>query len=164
MNINYKELESTLIEVKKHSELFEKADIKELYKHWNNLNYSIQQLFKKIGFKTTESILIWPMIGRISAPYNERRARADGTPYYHTGLDIADNPANKTEIKAAAEGTVARSSLYGGYGLCVDIKHTNSLATRYAHCSVLKVKVGERVKQGQIIAIVGSTGHSTGPH
>lgn len=80
----------------------------------------------------------------------------------HTGLDIATSAG--TPIQAAASGTVTFSGWKGSYGNMLVITHGNGVQTYYAHCSALYVSAGATVSQGQIIAAVGSTGNSTGPH
>src|SRR5690606_35104869 len=82
---------------------------------------------------------------------------------FHEGLDIAARTG--TPIRAAAAGTVTIARRNGNYGLLVEIKHGSyGFCTRYAHASKLLVKQGQTVKKGDIIAYVGSTGKSTGPH
>ena len=85
--------------------------------------------------------------------------RSNGT---HTGLDI--NAVPGTPIKAAASGTVVYSGYKGSYGYLVIIDHGNDFQTWYAQCSKLHVEVNQEVNQGDIIAEVGMTGNSTGPH
>ena len=81
----------------------------------------------------------------------------------HTGLDIA--APTGTNIGAAAGGTVSYVNYSNvSYGNCIKINHGNGVETLYAHCSELFVSAGETVTQGQLIATVGSTGNSTGPH
>lgn len=80
----------------------------------------------------------------------------------HTGLDIAASTG--TPIKAAASGTVTFSGRKGSYGNMVVVTHGNGVQTYYGHCNELYVSAGTKVSQGQIIASVGSTGNSTGPH
>ena len=80
----------------------------------------------------------------------------------HTGVDLA--APTGSPIYASDGGTVIRAGYYGGYGNCLDIDHGNGRVTRYAHCSKLLVSSGEQVYQRQQIALVGSTGNSTGPH
>ena len=80
----------------------------------------------------------------------------------HTGVDLA--APTGSPIYASDGGTVIRAGYYGGYGNCVDVDHGNGRVTRYAHCSKLLVSSGEQVYQRQQIALVGSTGNSTGPH
>lgn len=81
----------------------------------------------------------------------------------HKGLDIA--MPSGTPIKAVLDGTITISEENSpSYGKYIEITHNDTLKTRYAHCSELKVKNGDKVKQGDIIALVGSTGDSTGPH
>jgi len=80
----------------------------------------------------------------------------------HTGLDIATSTG--TPIGAAASGTVTFSGYKGSYGNMIVISHGNGVQTYYAHCSKLYAAAGTQVSQGQIIAAVGSTGNSTGPH
>lgn len=72
--------------------------------------------------------------------------------------------ATGSSIKAADGGTVIYSGYYGSYGYLIEIDHGGGFTTRYAHCSELLVSKGEKVYQGQVIAKVGSTGYSTGPH
>ncbi len=81
---------------------------------------------------------------------------------FHYGVDIS-SPSG-TPIRAAADGVVVFSGWRRAYGKTVIVDHGNGLATLYAHCSRLLVSEGEVVKQGQVIALVGSTGLSTGPH
>lgn len=81
---------------------------------------------------------------------------------FHKGVDLACPKG--TNIYAADGGTVIQAGYSGTYGLLVKIDHQNGQETRYAHCSKLLVKVGDKVFQGQHIAEVGSTGRSTGPH
>ena len=85
---------------------------------------------------------------------------------FHKGIDFA--AAGGVKIYAAAPGTVTYakfgSAPYGGYGNVVVIKHDDTYSSLYGHCSQLLVKVGQTVKQGQVIALVGSTGDSTGNH
>lgn len=100
-----------------------------------------------------------PVVGNISSRYGARESIRDHT---HKGLDIAAKTG--TPIKAAAEGTVEYSGTMGGYGKLVIINHGNGIKTYYGHCSKLNVKVGETVEAGDVIAAVGSTGNSTGPH
>ena len=101
-----------------------------------------------------------PIQGVISSRYGSsesvRNFRA------HGGLDIA--APTGTKIKAVASGTVTKSGVQGGYGNLVSINHGNGVETYYGHCSKLLVKQGQSVVAGDIIALVGSTGHSTGPH
>lgn len=86
------------------------------------------------------------------------------TPYTNvTSSDLSTAPQG-TPILAAADGTVVAATWHNGYGYYVKIKHNNTYSTLYGHCSELRVSAGQKVKQGQLIAKVGSTGYSTGPH
>lgn len=81
---------------------------------------------------------------------------------FHTGVDFASSRG--TSIVASKSGKVTFAGWKGGYGLCVIIDHGGGISTLYAHNGSLKVKVGQSVSQGQRIALMGSTGNSTGPH
>ena len=86
----------------------------------------------------------------------------DGRPALHTGLDF---PADVgTPILAAAGGIVVTHEWNAGYGNMLEIDHGNGLVTRYAHCSQILVEVGAVVRRGQLVAKVGNSGRSTGPH
>jgi len=99
----------------------------------------------------------WPAQGTISSHYGWRWGRM------HSGIDIAA-PIG-TPILAAADGVVITSEWNsGGYGNLVEIEHPNGSITLYAHNSENRVRVGDVVKKGQLIALMGSTGYSTGPH
>ncbi len=110
-------------------------------------------------------IFAWPLDGdyTITSPFGTRVDPISGVVKTHGGTDIA--APTGTPLLAAADGTVVTASYDDdGYGFYVKIKHNDTYSTLYGHCSVLLVTVGQTVKQGQIIAEVGSTGYSTGPH
>ncbi len=81
---------------------------------------------------------------------------------HHSGIDIANQVG--TPIHASRRGEVVFADYLGAYGLMVEIKHPDGFITRYAHCNEALVRVGETVNQGDLIARMGNTGRSTGPH
>ena len=85
-----------------------------------------------------------------------------GTARMHAGVDIPG--ATGTPIYATADGTVAHAERMGGYGNMVEVDHGKGIATRYGHLSRIMVMPGAHVVRGQLIALMGSTGRSTGPH
>jgi len=97
-----------------------------------------------------------------SSSYGWRIDPFNGNKAFHEGLDFTANTG--TPIRAAADGIVSFAEHTPDYGNIVKIEHGSGLETRYAHASKLLVHVGERVVKGQIVAEVGSTGRSTGPH
>lgn len=102
---------------------------------------------------------IWPTTGVVSSPYGLRWGGTD----FHPGIDIANDMG--TPIVATADGLIIYAGWNaGGYGNMVDIDHGNGLMTRYGHASQVLVSAGQYVKRGQVIALMGSTGFSTGPH
>lgn len=103
---------------------------------------------------------ILPVTGTVTSRYGQRE-ETEVVSANHQGIDIGANEG--TVIYASMEGTVTVSSEEGEYGKHIDITNGDVL-TRYAHCSKLLVKEGDKVKQGDKIAEVGSTGNSTGPH
>lgn len=111
------------------------------------------------GKATLGISLIRPITGTITSRFGHSSRIRSGA---HTGLDIAASTG--TTIKAAAGGTVTFSGWKGSLGYMVVVSHGNGVQTYYAHCSKLYVTAGQKVKQGQKIAAVGSTGNSTGPH
>lgn len=102
----------------------------------------------------------------VTSYYGYRVHPISGEKNYHTGVDIG--MAQGTEILAGHDGTVTLAGNAGGYGLCVAIEgeayEGHTLTTKYGHCSQLLVSVGQEVQAGDVIAKVGSTGNSTGPH
>jgi murein DD-endopeptidase MepM/ murein hydrolase activator NlpD len=104
----------------------------------------------------------WPVVGKISSSYGWRRDPIRGGRDFHTGLDI--RAPKGRPITAASAGKVVHSGWMGGYGRTVVISHPGGITTLYGHCSQLLVKSGQSVKRGQRIALVGSTGRSTGNH
>ncbi len=112
---------------------------------------------------TGTGIFIWPTDSRtITSYFGWRIHPIFGDYRYHSGMDIAASAG--TPVYAADSGTVILAQWYGGYGYCVVIDHGDGLSTLYGHNSELKVSVGDEVTQGQVIALCGSTGNSTGPH
>ena len=105
------------------------------------------------------NIAVLPVSGRISSRFGDSSSIRSST---HTGLDIACSEG--TDIKAVADGTVVFAEYNGSYGNLIKIDHGNDVATWYAHCSKIYVKVGDEVSSGDVIGAVGSTGNSTGPH
>lgn len=97
-----------------------------------------------------------PTTGTITSRFG---VRATGM---HTGMDIANYQG--TNIYAAAAGTVKFTGWYGGYGNLVILTHGNGVDTYYGHCNTILVTAGQQVSQGQLIAKMGNTGNSSGPH
>ena len=104
-------------------------------------------------------LAVTPITGTITSRYGVSSRIRKST---HTGLDIAATKG--TPIKVVAAGTVIAASYDGSYGNLVKVDHGNGVETWYAHTSKMYVKVGEQVEAGDVIATVGSTGNSTGPH
>ena len=105
----------------------------------------------------------WPVAGGyITSGYGSRTDPFTGLRSSHPGIDFA--AAEGSEVLAVATGIVAEAGEKNGYGELVEINHGNGYVTRYGHNSRLLVKVGDRVVKGQRIALMGSTGRSTGPH
>ena len=100
--------------------------------------------------------------GWISSRFGRRTDPFTGRLSYHQGVDFSSERG--TEINATAAGVVTWSAQKQGYGLLVEITHANGYQTRYGHADQLLVEVGEIVRKGQTIALVGSSGRSTGPH
>ncbi len=80
----------------------------------------------------------------------------------HSGVDIKNGPG--TEVYAAFDGLVVQAGTFSGYGKCITLRHTNGLETRYSHNSKNYVNVGDNIKAGQVIGIVGRTGRATTEH
>lgn len=114
--------------------------------------------------ETDPDKMIWPLPGdgRIYAYFGPRVAPTAGASTYHRGLDIGG--VYGARIVATLSGTVIEATYNASRGNYVAIDHGNGLVTYYMHCSKLLVSVGDPVKQGTVIALVGSTGISTGPH
>lgn len=101
-------------------------------------------------------------LGMVTSSYGYRVHPITGEKNLHRGVDLA--AAEGTPIKAIQDGRVVSAGEAGSYGLCVVIKDENGYQSRYAHCASISVTAGQEVKRGNVIAAVGSTGQSTGPH
>jgi murein DD-endopeptidase MepM/ murein hydrolase activator NlpD len=121
--------------------------------------------FNMKGESVRKALMRTPIDGaRISSHYGKRRHPILGYTRIHRGVDFAA-PAG-TPVLASGNGVVERANWHGGYGKYIRIRHNSSFKTVYAHLKhyARGVRKGKRVKQGQIIGYVGSTGRSTGPH
>lgn len=111
---------------------------------------------------TAETPNIWPVAGPISSYYGYRTSPGGIGSTFHEGVDIAGDYG--TPISATAAGTVTKAGWVGGYGYLVEVRHADGIVTRYGHNSAVLVYEGQHVDQGSMIALMGSTGNSTGPH
>jgi len=105
---------------------------------------------------------IWPTRGGLTGFFGGRSDPFTGEHENHTGLDISAQKGQS--VFATADGVVQSAGYTGDYGNLIVVKHAFGLATRYGHLSTYKVKIGDTVKRGDIIGLVGSTGRSTGAH
>jgi len=133
-----------------------------LYKFGDDKNYG----YFDLNGKSIEKALMKTPINatRLSSPFGMRKHPILGFNKMHTGTDFAAKEG--TPIMASGSGTIVSANWCGGGGNCIKIKHNSTYETIYAHMiSFAKgIKVGKKVRQGQIVGYVGSTGMSTGPH
>ena len=121
--------------------------------------------YDKNGKSVKKALMKTPINGaRLSSPFGMRKHPIDGYNKMHRGTDFA--APTGTPIMASGDGVVKKAGWCGGGGNCVKIRHNSTYQTVYAHMSKFArgIKAGVRVKQGQTIGYVGSTGKSTGPH
>jgi len=104
----------------------------------------------------------WPTKGRLTSGFGERPSPFTGRLEFHAGIDIANRTG--TQIMAAGKGTVTFAGYKKGYGYFVTVDHGYGFTTNYAHLSQILVEAGQKVEKGEVIAKMGNTGRSTGPH
>jgi len=161
-NVNDKK--QALTKVNQEKSEYDKA-LREMEKVSEELGEAIRKLQQKTldedGVKKIIT-MIWPVQGRITSDYGWRMHPILNENRFHTGLDIGASEGK--DIRAAADGTVILAGFVQGYGLTTIISHGNKTTTLYGHASKLLTQAGDKVKQNQVIAKVGSTGVSSGPH
>lgn len=133
--------------------------IKELAKQKTNVLIKKGIFAQNVSNDTPD---IWPTKGNISSPFGLRTDPISGQMKIHEGVDIAAEYGSP--VYATASGTVTQASYVEGYGNLVEIQHAENIVTRYGHNSIILVNVGQKVEKGNIIALIGNTGYSTGPH
>jgi len=104
----------------------------------------------------------WPVRGPLNSRFGMRQSPWTGEQEFHRGLDISANRG--TSVHAPASGTVSFAGLNGEYGKTVVLDHGHDLRSLYGHLQEIRVKHGDRVEPGQVIALTGSTGRTSGPH
>jgi murein DD-endopeptidase MepM/ murein hydrolase activator NlpD len=131
------------------------AQFRSLFLTWKKLDSLEQTVISIPSMQPVDRITLTSTFGVRSDPFR-------GTAAMHAGVDIPG--AIGTPIYATADGIILRAGRIGGYGNMVEINHGRGIATRYGHMSKLLVTENTRVKRGQIIGLMGSTGRSTGSH
>ncbi len=187
MSENFNEMESTMASLKQSESQFRKlfslGSRKEVLKNVDSSNedgsIDVDALKKEITASMNaveeikkylareQSVFVsspsgWPAAGRISSGFGMREHPQFGGRKMHTGIDIT--MPTGTPLHATADGVVSFAARSGGNGNIVVIEHGHGLTTVYAHASKTTVKAGQAVKRGDMIALSGSTGISTGPH
>ncbi len=131
--------------------------------HISHQSGVLQRIFEERSIAYRHRISGLPVVnGRKSSGYGYRKDPFDGSYKEHLGLDFTAFPGSS--IYALADGVVTFSGRNGSYGNLVELEHVDGYVTRYAHNDSNLVVVGENVEKGQVIATLGSTGKSTGPH
>lgn len=134
-------------------------------RNWQLIEWTIggrTEWFEASGVGQKRGVMAQPVAGRMTSGFGFRRHPLLGYNRLHKGIDFG--AAYGSPIYAATDGVVAFAGRHGGHGNYVKLNHAGGLATGYAHMSRFAVGVGARVRQGQVIGYVGSTGLSTGPH
>ena len=131
----------------------------------NDVDIDLSSLIPQVDrmikeFKTVP--IGYPTYGRITSPFGLRINPVTGRPEFHLGVDIANRWG--TPVRTPADGRVVKAGYCGLMGRCVEIDHGNGIETYYGHLSKILVHRGEKVKRGEIIGLMGSSGRSTGPH
>ena len=123
-------------------------------------------MLEQVAVKRATQLLytpnIWPVRGAITSHYGNRPDPFSGEAELHLGLDIS--ALYNTQIHAPADGVILYASRKAAYGNLLIIDHGNGLTTRYGHLARPLVKVGQSVKRGDIVGLVGTTGRTTAPH
>ena len=158
--------------VEKYTQNEEEANTSDLEVAKANVQETVQTAIEEIEQQKEEEerwnalpsingikLAVTPIEGTITSRYGVSSSIRKST---HTGLDIS--AVTGTDIKVVADGTVISAGYSGSYGYLVKVDHGNGVETWYAHTSKMYVKKGDTVKAGDVIAAVGSTGNSTGPH
>lgn len=117
---------------------------------------------KTIIVSNSVNTLGWPVNGKVVSPYGYRNDPFTNEYKMHNGIDIAAEMG--TDISSAFQGEIKKTGYSQTYGYYVIVSHSSSLNTLYAHCSKIIAEEGQCVQKGDVIAKVGSTGRSTGPH
>jgi murein DD-endopeptidase MepM/ murein hydrolase activator NlpD len=123
---------------------------------------SLEQLALQRATTRQYTPSIWPVKGAITSHYGNRADPFNGEGEMHLGLDIS--ALFNAQVHAPADGVVLYSERKAAYGNLLIIDHGNGLTTRYGHLSRFLVKVGQRVKRGDLVGLVGMTGRATAPH
>lgn len=131
------------------------AQVRTLFQTWKKLDTPGLPTIAIPSVQPVDQLHFTSNFGIRSDPFH-------GNARMHAGVDIPG--ATGTAIYATADGTIARAERAGGYGNLVEVDHGKGIATRYGHLSKILVAPGSHVVRGQLIALMGSTGRSTGPH
>ncbi len=131
------------------------TQFRSLFTAWRQMDGPATQALAIPSRRPVDEMRLTSTFGNRADPFTGRRAR-------HNGIDIP-GPVG-TPIYATADGTVGRAQRLGGYGNYVELEHGNAMQTRYGHLSQILVQPGQRVKRGDMIGLMGSTGRSTGSH
>lgn len=131
----------------------------------NNRSKSFQELIDQLEAKRNvlaSTPTIWPVKGWLTAGFGYRRSPFTGLRQMHEGVDISNTVG--TPIIAPADGIVSYAGPLGGFGNVISIDHGHRISTFYAHLKQQRASQGQRIKRGDVIASVGTTGRATGPH
>ena len=136
-----------------------------LEKRAQNLEQSFDVLNEYFHRQTSELIIHTfdsTFTGFLSSYFGARRNPFTNAPDFHEGIDITNELG--TPVVAPADGKVSFVGLKGSYGNVIEIQHRGGIITLYGHLNEIRVKVGQDIKRWDVIATVGNTGNSTGPH